>query len=316
MVKKELFMSELISVVITTYSRPISLRRAIESVIRQTYDNIEVIIVDDNSDAKIREQVKEIVYSFCDNRLRLICNDHNMGGALSRNQGIKASNGRYISFLDDDDEYLPHRIERQYDLFQKSSDEKLALVYSYCREERKSKEIKEYRNDYVGNCVYESMIDCIAATSQWMCRKDYLYDVGMFSDVPCKQDSTVIVKLMAAGYSIDRVPEVLSIYHTDEVVRISSNNHKKRIEGEERLRRLCRDNYDLIKKDEIALVEYSFACRLAEHYLALKQYRKFADSIKNILRKPLKKDSLRVYKHLIVAAKENLFGAKELRGKT
>jgi glycosyltransferase involved in cell wall biosynthesis len=306
---------ELISVVITTYARPNTLERAINSVCKQTYTNLEIIIVDDNTDTSIREQVKQIANSFHDSRIKVICNERNLGGALSRNVGINASNGKLVSFLDDDDEYLPNRISEQYLVFKTSTDDKLALVYTYCREVGKSKKGKEYKYDYVGNCILASMIDCIAATSQWMCRKEYLYNVGLFSDVPCKQDSTVIVKLMVAGYSLDRVPKILSLYHTDELIRISSNNHKKRIEGEERLRQLCRDNYDLIKKDEIALVECSFACRLAEHYLALKQYRKFADSMKNILRKPLKKDSLRVYKHLIVVAKENLFGAKELRGK-
>lgn len=289
---------ELVSVIITTYERTTTLKRALSSVLSQTYDNLEIIVVDDNKDMKIRKKVKQIVEGFSDSRIKLVCNKKNLGGALSRNEGIKVARGKYLSFLDDDDEYYPNRIERQYDLFNNSTDDKLALVYTYCREEGKNGN-REYKYNYKGHCIYESMMDCIAATSQWFCRKDFLCSVGMFSDVPCKQDSTVILKLLLAGFTIDRVPEILSVYHTDEIIRISSNNHVKRIDGEERLRELCRKNYKFIDKKLIKNVEYSFACRLSEHYLAVGQYRKFTESFKLILKRIFNKHSLRVYKHLL-----------------
>lgn len=295
----------LVSVIITTFSRTNTLERAIKSVINQTYHNLEIIIVDDNKNMKIRDEVRSIIDKLDDKRIISVFNKENIGGALSRNEGIKISNGKYIAFLDDDDEYMPNKISEQLKIFEESKDKKLALVYAYCVEMGSSNGYRKYCNDYTGNCLYEGMVDCIAATSQWMCSKLALEDIGMFSDVPCKQDSTVILKLLIAGYSLDRVDKFLSIYHTDEEIRISSANHSKRIYGEEALRGLCREHYDKLEDNQKWEVEYSFACRLAEHYFALGMKEKLKREMKMIFKYPLRRKSLRVYKHMM-----EVFGAK------
>lgn len=290
--------NELISIIITTYARPATLKRAIDSVLCQTYKNLEIIVVDDNKDKGIQNEVKGIISSYNDPRIKLVCNVKNLGGALSRNEGILVANGKYIAFLDDDDEYLPEKVEEQYQLFLENNNENLALVYGYCTEIGLGNHRKLYHYDFVGNCLFEAMVDCIAATSQWMCKKTALLAVNMFSDVPCKQDSTVILKLLIAGYTVDRVPRYLSIYHTDEINRISSGNHQKRILGEETLRELCRKNYVRLTPEQINEVEYSFDCRLAEHYLALGKKDEFIDSIKNVISHPFRRKSLATFKHL------------------
>ena len=138
-------------------------------------------------------------------------------------------------------------------------------------------------------------MDCIAATSQWLCKKEALLHVGMFTDTPCKQDSYLMLKLLVNGYSIDRVPEYLSVYNTDSTIRISSGNHEKRIMGEEKLREFCRANYYLIDNVQKKEVEYSFSCRIVEHYLALRDKESFYREIKSVFRHPFRKNSLRVY---------------------
>lgn len=293
-------MNELISVVIATYERTSALKRAIDSVLHQTYNNIEIIVVDDNRDQNIRNEVERIVHSYGNNNIRLICNAKNLGGALSRNEGIKASKAKYIAFLDDDDEYLPEKVQLQYELFKISQNNKLALVYGFCREIGEKGVKREYKYDFRGNCIYEAMLDCIAATSQWMCRRDALIDVGMFSDVPCKQDSTVILKLLLAGYTIDHVPQFLSIYHTDQEIRISAKGHNKRIAGEEALRRLCRENYARLNEEEQKEVEYSFALKLAEHYKAISDKENYKECMRIITHlHPVSLKSIRAYKRIM-----------------
>ena len=124
---------ELVSIVITTYGRSTTLRRAIQSAISQTYRNIEIIVVDDNKDKAIREEVIRTISSIDDSRIKLVLNAVNMGGALARNEGIKAANGRYVAFLDDDDEYLPQRIEKQVEVFEKNKEKNwqwyIAIVF-------------------------------------------------------------------------------------------------------------------------------------------------------------------------------------------
>lgn len=298
-------MTELVSIVIPTYGRTDRLYRAIKSVLNQSYGNIEIIVVDDNTDEKISDHVREIIDSFSDKRLRLIKNRKNLGGALTRNEGIKASRGNYVAFLDDDDEYLPQKVEKQLDLFLRSGDE-LALVYCYCNSLKNGTVDYEFRYDYRGRCLFDAMRICIAATSQWMCKKSALESVGMFSDVPCKQDSTVIVKLLAAGYTVNRVPEVLSIYYDDDdIVRISSrggvNVAKKRIIGVEALRDLCRSHYDKITKREQMEVEYAFACELFGFYDTVGDGEKFKGCVRCIITThPFKKSCLRVVKKYVM----------------
>lgn len=104
--------NKLVSVIITTYHGCDTIARAIESVIKQTYKNIEIIVVDDNglgSDdqimtQKIVERYSGVVY---------IPHKVNINGSAARNTGIKAARGYFIELLDDDDEFLPEKTEKQ-----------------------------------------------------------------------------------------------------------------------------------------------------------------------------------------------------------
>lgn len=103
----------LVSIVIPTYKRPDTLDRAIKSVLNQTYQNIEVIVVDDNNpDTEGRTLTIEKMKEFEDNpQVHYIQHEHNKNGSAARNTGARSSKGEYVAFLDDDDEYTPKRIE-------------------------------------------------------------------------------------------------------------------------------------------------------------------------------------------------------------
>lgn len=99
----------LISAIIPTHNRAELLARAIQSVQRQTYPNLEIIVVDDASDDQTRELVERVE----DPRIRYIRHDTNRGGSAARNTGIRAATGDFITFLDDDDEWEPEKTEKQ-----------------------------------------------------------------------------------------------------------------------------------------------------------------------------------------------------------
>lgn len=109
-------MSELISVVLPTYNRAWDLKRAIDSVLDQTYPHFELIVVDDGSSDETIEMMNEIK----DERILFIKHQVNKGAAASRNTGIRASKGSYIAFLDSDDTWHPDKLEKQYLLLSKS----------------------------------------------------------------------------------------------------------------------------------------------------------------------------------------------------
>jgi len=100
-----------VSVIIPTYNRAQIIGRAIESALNQTYQNIELIIIDDGSTDNTMEVIKK--YRSWDKRVKYICHEKNRGGSAARNTGIKIALGKYIAFLDSDDEWLPKKLEKQ-----------------------------------------------------------------------------------------------------------------------------------------------------------------------------------------------------------
>lgn len=104
----------MVSIIITTYKGDEKLVRAINSVLNQTYKNIEVIVVDDNGDgSECRRQTENIMQRFAyDKRVIYVKHKVNSNGAVARNTGIKVAHGKYLAFLDDDDVYAETRIEK------------------------------------------------------------------------------------------------------------------------------------------------------------------------------------------------------------
>jgi glycosyltransferase involved in cell wall biosynthesis len=102
-------MPALVSVVLPTYNRARTLRRAINSVLNQDYRNIELIVVDDGS----QDETRDILNSIDDQRLRIIHHDRNRGLGAARNTGLFASTGEFIAFQDSDDEWLDGKLTSQ-----------------------------------------------------------------------------------------------------------------------------------------------------------------------------------------------------------
>lgn len=99
----------LVTVYMPTYNRVALLQRAVESVLGQDYRNIELIVVDDNSTDGTHQYLAEMAEK--DSRFRYFINEKNSGACVSRNKAIFAANGEYITGLDDDDYFLPNRIQ-------------------------------------------------------------------------------------------------------------------------------------------------------------------------------------------------------------
>ncbi len=108
--KKESFEKGLVSVVMSNYNTPVRLlKEAIDSVLEQTYTDFEFIIIDDGS----TDDSKELIQSYTDPRIKLICNEANMGLPRSLNKGFEICRGEYIARMDSDDICLPDRFAEQ-----------------------------------------------------------------------------------------------------------------------------------------------------------------------------------------------------------
>lgn len=116
--------SIIVSVIIPTYKRAERLSRTIDSVLNQTFKNVEVIVVDDNSDGdEFRKATEIIMQKFSDNpKVVYLKHSINKNGSAARNTGIRYSKAKYVAFLDDDDYFLPTKIEKQVDLLERNLD--------------------------------------------------------------------------------------------------------------------------------------------------------------------------------------------------
>ena len=118
----------LVTAVITTYKRESEIVvRAAKSVLNQTYKNIELIVVNDYPEGKeLVQKLAQALNELGDSRIRYICHEKNSGACAARNTGIMNGNGEFVALLDDDDEWMPEKIETMLNAFT----EEVGLVYS------------------------------------------------------------------------------------------------------------------------------------------------------------------------------------------
>jgi len=114
-----------VSVIVPTYNRADAVQRTVDSVLDQTFEDFEIIVVDDAS----TDDTPEVVAAYDDPRVTFRRHETNRGGSAARNTGIEAAEGTYIAFLDSDDEWLPRKLERQVRTLEDRGDE---WVAAYC----------------------------------------------------------------------------------------------------------------------------------------------------------------------------------------
>lgn len=278
--------SGLVSIIIPTYKRK-GILRSVDSVLSQDYEKIEIIVVDDNAEfPEYREHVYyELSEYIAENRVTLIQNPKNLGGALSRNQGILASHGEFIAFLDDDDWYLQGKITKQVRRLRETNAD---VVYCWSRgEDYYGNVIWENKKEKEGNLLIEAMTECIANTSLIMCRREIIFKVGLFEDMPCKQDVYLELKLAIAGASFVCEREVLVVYgNSDMSFQRISNVSQKTLTGMKKVRELARTQYINLNKQQIAFVEGDTAykiCNIARKIGDRQIYKEeYATAFKNV----------------------------------
>lgn len=188
-----------VSVVLPTFRRPQLLERALRAVFDQTYDDWEIIVVDDNgagSEAQIL--TAEAVRTHSDDpRLRYIVHEVNRGGGAARNTAIELARGTYLAFLDDDDAWSPEKLAEQVACLDASADR---VALAYCR----SRVVDEatgaatlWKTDGVSHTLRDLLRrNTIGSTSVVMARRSAVLDIGSFDDrLPAKQDVDLYVRL-------------------------------------------------------------------------------------------------------------------------
>ena len=112
-------MNDLVTVVIPYYKKKKFILESLNSVLFQTYENLEILLIFDDENMSDIEYIRKLIEN--DRRVRLIINDNNLGAGLSRNVGIEQSKGTYISFIDSDDIWNKNKIKKQVDFMKKNN---------------------------------------------------------------------------------------------------------------------------------------------------------------------------------------------------
>ena len=176
---------DLVSVIIPTYKRPDKLRVAIDSVLHQSYPCIEVIVVDDNNPETEERRITEgILTAYAgEPRVRYVQHECNKNGSAARNTGVKNALGDWIAFLDDDDEYLPYKIESQINALKGRSEEWACCYSKYATRKPGEKPFasSEHRE---GNLYLEALMRefHIASGSNLLIKKDAFEAIKGFDE--------------------------------------------------------------------------------------------------------------------------------------
>lgn len=216
----------LVSVVLPTYKRPDRLRRAARSVSEQTYQNIELLVVDDCSPTPARDSLSSVPLGDVEvTHIRLRTNS---GANQARNTGIRNASGEFVAFLDDDDEWKPQKIQRQVEIFQRAESD-VGVVYTgaeYMHGEYSRTEIYDSRGDVTRDLL---MGESLGEFSMFMVRRDVIKSAGLPDpNLPSWQDREWSLRL-SENCAFEPVTEPLTVrWCGDDTERISDNYEEKR----------------------------------------------------------------------------------------
>lgn len=211
----------LVSAIIPTKDRCDYLEKALNSVFEQTWENIEVIVVDDASEDETRVLLKKLAK---EHPVTVLHNKTSKGAAASRNRAIEAANGEYLAGLDDDDFWRPERIKKLMNGFT----EGISAVCSHDRMVFGEREIVWKKKSLI---TLDDLLYYNQVGNQVLTRKKFLTQVGGYDEeLPSAQDYDLWIRLAKSFGPVKTVPSVLQVVHMEES-RDRISNSENQLKG-------------------------------------------------------------------------------------
>jgi len=263
----------LVSVIIATYNRADYVGESINSVLNQSYQNVEIVVIDDGS----TDNTKNVLSQY-KNKIKYIYQE-NKGQAAARNNGIRESKGEFIAFLDSDDLLMPGAIELQVNAL--SSESNIKLAYGRIMEiDSKGRAIVTHRNNqrYKSGSVYgDLLLDYFIQTSTVMVRKECFNHIGYFDESIRGTEDWDMWLRISRHFKVQCIDAIIAKYRVHNANSIG--NIDKLFKNE---LKVLRKHFRFIKSDDIkrnALfnIFYEYSCQLfyqnrdAEGQLKLEQ---------------------------------------------
>jgi len=217
-----------ISVIIPTAKRPALVLRAVRSALNQTYRDLEVIVVVDGHDPETVDGLRKID----DGRLRIVQNTESLGAGEARNAGVAAALGGWVAFIDDDDEWLPSKLEHQ--LGAVSSEDIDVIVTCRCRVVTPLATYIWPRRIYDGETPLDEYLfdrrslfrgeSFIATPTMWLMPRR-LFQLIKFRNMRRHEDWDFLLRATKQfGVRIKSLPEVLAVIYTEEARQSLGND--------------------------------------------------------------------------------------------
>ena len=216
---------DLVSIIIPYYKKREYITATIHSVLKQTYKNIEVIIIYDDQLKKDLKFIKSLVS--LDKRIALIINKKSLGAGLSRNNGIKKSKGKYISFIDADDIWEKNKLELQIKHMKKKN---YLISHTSYKIIDKENNILNSRIARDFNNISELLKSCDIGLSSVVAKKDIFNDQCSFANLKTKEDFVLWLLLLKQNIKIGSIKKNL-MYWRKLDSSLSSSTIQKLYDG-------------------------------------------------------------------------------------
>lgn len=222
--------SEIISTVIPTRNRPELVSSAVKSALSQTLQSIEVIVVIDGPDEATKNELDRIT----DPRLRVIVLSVNLGVANARNVGIAAAKGTWIAFLDDDDEWLPQKLELQLELAHRSSYTLPIISSRFFAQTSDGELIWPRRLPFLDESIGEYLFvrnslfmgETFVATPTLLIKKELIAKVSFNQELKIHEDLDWLLRVgILPGVGLEFIAEPLAIVNYKQTRKSLSNDN-------------------------------------------------------------------------------------------
>ncbi len=262
-----------VSVIIPTYNRANLVTKAIDSVLEQTFKDLEIIVIDDGS----KDQTQEVLKSYQNKILYLY--QENQGRASARNRGLEIAQGKYIAFLDSDDFWKPEKLHRQLHFFEQHPH--YGVVATQCIVHVVDENLQTLKYVQGEEVHYELTYEKIfqrpfIKTPSVLIKRQCFEEIGNFNEYYRLLEDIDIWLRLARKYHIGFINEPLTVY-------TRGHEKEKRDSLEARINRLqiSEKNYDpsLISKRVYKKRISSLHAHIGKHYIQRGEIQKGKESL-------------------------------------
>lgn len=215
----------LVSVVMSIFNEKVDrISNSIESILSQTYKDLELIIIlDDPSNIEAKYFIEEIINR--DSRVRILCNDKNIGLGASLNKGILVSKGEFIARMDTDDFSYPDRIEKQINYLNNNPHVSLLFTQWVEFDENNNKVYRKPKSLDFKNLKKNFFIKSLILHPTMIARRE-IFEKNKYPEMYRPEDLVLFLKLIRENLAFDVLEDVLYEYKVD---RLNINNRYKKI---------------------------------------------------------------------------------------